>query len=260
MDKLQWFKFTPSDWMMGKIQRCEDVTQARFIRLCCLYWNKECELSIEDAEIEIDKIHFDVLVNKKIVSVNDKHFNISFLDEQFLEIKETSNDKSKSGIIGNLKRWHPIIYKEFLEKRISLEMAVLKSKNIATQSHTDNTPIATQSQNIADKTIQDNILFYQTDKDFLKDFNSCRKHYDNIQTEIQNLTSIEKSVFRDVKDKYSIQYFKDALNGFYIQKNMFPQLRLRPQHVLEKIETYYECWNNGKKQLFTETKNKPDKL
>ena len=55
MSKLTWFKFTPSDYMMGKIQRCPEVTQARFIRLCCLYWNKQCELTYEDAEIEIDK-------------------------------------------------------------------------------------------------------------------------------------------------------------------------------------------------------------
>ena len=65
MDKLQWFKFTPSDWMMGKIQRCPEITQARFMRLCCLYWNKECLLSIEDAEIEIDKEHLDILIAKK---------------------------------------------------------------------------------------------------------------------------------------------------------------------------------------------------
>ena len=57
MDKLQWFKFRPSDWMMGKIMRCDEITQARYMRLVCLYWNKGCDLSYEDAEIEIDKKH-----------------------------------------------------------------------------------------------------------------------------------------------------------------------------------------------------------
>jgi hypothetical protein len=160
MDKLQWFKFTPSDWMMGKIQRCPEVTQARFMRICCLYWNKECNLSIEDAEIEIDKEHFDILIAKKIISKNETYFNISFLDEQFLEIQESSNDKSKSGIIGNLKRWHLAIYNDYEAKKISLEEAIKRSKVIAHQSQPDGNPIATQSQNIAekrreDKTIQD---------------------------------------------------------------------------------------------------------
>lgn len=162
MDKLQWFKFTPSDWFMGKIQRCSEITQARFLRLCCLYWNKECNLSIEDATIEIDKEHLDILISKKIISVNNTHLNISFLDEQFLEIQDNATNKSTSGIIGNLKRWHPSIYNDFVAKKISLEKAIILSKTITDLSHTDSTPIADQSQDNRktsqireDKTIQD---------------------------------------------------------------------------------------------------------
>lgn len=151
MDKLTWFKFTPSDWMMGKIQRCPEITQSRFLRLCCLYWNKECNLSIEDSIIEIDKEHYDILVSKKIICTNEEFINISFLDEQFLEIQENSEGKSKSGIIGNLKRWHPVVYNRFNNKEISLEKAIELSKTIAEQSHTDSAPIAEQSRNIADK-------------------------------------------------------------------------------------------------------------
>ena len=157
MEKLQWFKFTPSDWMMGKIQRCPEITQARFLRLCCLYWNKECELSKEDAIIEIDKEHFDCLESKKIISCIDNVINISFLDEQFLEIQEVKDGKSKSGLIGNLKRWHPAIYAKFKSKKISLEDAIKESQTVAKQSHTDSTPIADQSQNIADKKREDKI-------------------------------------------------------------------------------------------------------
>lgn len=151
MDKLQWFKFTPSDWMMGKIQRCPEVTQARFMRLCCLYWNKECNLSFEDAEIEIDKEHIDILIKKKIVSNISDFINIGYLDEQYAEIVENNKNKSTSGIIGNLKRWHKDIYNRYSIKEITLEEAVLLSKSIADQSHTDSNPISEQSQSIADK-------------------------------------------------------------------------------------------------------------
>jgi hypothetical protein len=96
MEKLQWFKFSPSDYMMGKIQRCPEVTQARFVRLCCLYWNKECNLNIQDSVIEIDKEHFDILISKKIIKANEEHVFIDFLDEQMLEITETSKGKSKA--------------------------------------------------------------------------------------------------------------------------------------------------------------------
>ncbi len=145
MDKLQWFKFTPTDWIMGKIQRCPEITQARFLRLCCLYWNKECELSKEDAIIEIDEEHFKVLESKKIISCIDDVINISFLDEQFLDIQEVKEGKSKSGIIGNLKRWHKDIYSRFKDKKISLEDAIKESQTVAKESHTDSTPMPDQS-------------------------------------------------------------------------------------------------------------------
>ena len=162
MDKLQWFKFCPTDWVMGKIQRCPEITQARFLKLCCLYWNKDCQISVEDAIIEIDKDHFDILVAKKIIFISDEQIYISFLDEQNVEIKETSKDKSVSGIVGNLKRWHPELYKKFSNKEITLDYAIELSKSITNQSdtnstpiadlsHTDSIPIAPQSQNIADK-------------------------------------------------------------------------------------------------------------
>ena len=96
MDKLQWFKFSYADWRMGKIQRCPEITQARFMNLCCLYWSKESNLSIEDAEIEIDKEHLDILISKKIVEVDDEHVFIKFLDEQLGDIAETSKGKSKA--------------------------------------------------------------------------------------------------------------------------------------------------------------------
>jgi hypothetical protein len=104
MDKLQWFKFTPSDWMMGKIQRTSETTQARFLRLCCLYWNKETNLLTEDAIIEIDKEHFDILVSKKIILNDGAHIQIEFLDEQMDEILETSRKCSKAGKASAAKR------------------------------------------------------------------------------------------------------------------------------------------------------------
>lgn len=92
MEKLTWFKFVISDWMMGKIMKCPEVTQARFLRLCCLYWNKECVLSYEDAEIEVDEDHLKILISKKILLNSDGYISIKFLDEQnegVLSLSET---------------------------------------------------------------------------------------------------------------------------------------------------------------------------
>jgi hypothetical protein len=104
MDKLQWFKFTPTDWIMGKIQRCPEITQARFMRLVCLYWNKECVLSYEDAEIEIDKEHLDILISKKVIKNDDGFLIIEFLNEQLEDISKTSEKRRKAV----LKRWNKV--------------------------------------------------------------------------------------------------------------------------------------------------------
>ena len=147
MDKLQWFKFTPTDWIMGKIQRCQETTQARFMRLICLYWNKECVLSYEDAEIEIDKEHLDILIGKKIIKRDNDFICIDFLNEQFKEIECSKEDKSTSAKIGNLKRWHRTIYDRFVKNEFNLEQALL----LAYQSQHDSDTIAEQSQTIAEK-------------------------------------------------------------------------------------------------------------
>ena len=108
MDKLQWFKFTPTDWIMGKIQRCPEITQARFMRLICLYWNKECVLSYEDAEIEIDKEHLDILIGKKIIKIEDNFLLIEFLNEQLESIAETSQKRREAV----LQRWAKVKQKD----------------------------------------------------------------------------------------------------------------------------------------------------
>lgn len=96
MDKLSWFKFSISDWIMGKIMKCPEVTQARFIRLCCLYWNKKCSLSLEDAEIEIDGEHLEILLKKKVVNRNGDFLIIKFLDEQNDSVKEVSKKRKEA--------------------------------------------------------------------------------------------------------------------------------------------------------------------
>lgn len=147
MEKLSWFKFTPSDWIMGKIQRCPEVTQARFMRLCCVYWNKDCNMTYEDAEVEIDKEHLDILISKRVLKSVSGIITITFLLEQIKEIEIDKIDKSQSGQIGNLKRWHRKLYDKFINNELSLNQAIEQSK----LSHPDSTPITPQSQNIAEE-------------------------------------------------------------------------------------------------------------
>lgn len=239
MDKLQWFKFSYADWRMGKIQRCPEITQARFVNLCCLYWGKDCFLSYDDAEIEIDKEHLDILINKKIITNANNFISISFLDEQFAEIEETNKNKSKSGVLGNLKRWHKDIYKKYESKEITLNQAIILSKNIAHQSHPDGNPIAHQSQNIAEKRRgeekrKEKII---EDKNPIKKFedwfNSRRTKYLNKKS-FCKLTASDKLSLSSLKSKYSQDQFEMAMESFCKDKWWIDKKMILPKHFLNE--------------------------
>lgn len=101
MEKLQWFKFSISEWKMGKIQRCNPEAKSAFLELCCLYWINETKLSIEDAIIECDEENYKVLLSKKVIKEVDGFIKIYFLDEQF----ENALEKSEKARESVKKRW-----------------------------------------------------------------------------------------------------------------------------------------------------------
>jgi len=91
--ELPYFQFEPAYWMMGKIQLCSLETKGAFIDLCARYWNSECEMTIEDAEIFCGKNNIKQLLEKKIVTKLDTQIIIDFLDLQILKCAETSNKR-----------------------------------------------------------------------------------------------------------------------------------------------------------------------
>ena len=95
MDKLSWFKFSPSDWAYGKIQRCSNEAKTEFITLCCIYWNKECFLSIEDARDSIDT--YDELLKRKVITELNTCVQIQFLNNQLDGIEVTREKRRDAG-------------------------------------------------------------------------------------------------------------------------------------------------------------------
>jgi hypothetical protein len=127
MDKLGWFKFSPSSYMMGRIQRCSEIAQSRFIRLCCVYWNHNCEMLVEDAKLEVETSCFNELIKNSVLYSDDEYVFIRFLDDQYSEIEKTSN----KGKLYALKRWNPDEYNKVM--------------GIATEKEPINTPMGTHS-------------------------------------------------------------------------------------------------------------------
>jgi len=133
MDNLKWFKFSPSHWFMGRIQRCSEVSQARFMRLCCIYWTNECVMSIEDAEIELGDDEFKQLLKLRIIEEDNGSLVIKFLDEQYSECIDISKLRSKAAIA----RWKKAKAKEDNASALQVDASALQDN--ADKTILDNT-------------------------------------------------------------------------------------------------------------------------
>lgn len=92
---LQWFKFSPLDWMTGRIRKESAKVQIAFLELMCQYWKNDCQMTKSQAELEIgDAIQ--PLIKKQLIKVSGDYIKIQFLDEQMVSIDETSAQRSNA--------------------------------------------------------------------------------------------------------------------------------------------------------------------
>lgn len=106
MEKLQWFKFNPSEWTMGRIMRCTPTAQASFMRLMCRYWNDNCTMTIEEAVLEFTEKDWSNMLKLKIIKLQDNQefISITFLDNQREDIYKISKQASIAGKASAEKR------------------------------------------------------------------------------------------------------------------------------------------------------------
>ena len=92
---LQWFKFSPLNWMTGRIRKESAKVQVAFVEICCQYWKNRCCMTYEQADLEIGA-PIATLVNRKFIGVEGDHIYIKFLDDQMKEIQGASVQKSNA--------------------------------------------------------------------------------------------------------------------------------------------------------------------
>lgn len=99
--ELPYFKFFPSEWLMGDIVLLPYSVQGVFTNVKAYYWQKECKVTLamlkqkfSNAIAELNElIKSDIL---KHDSTSDE-VTINFLDEQFSEISELHEKRVKAG-------------------------------------------------------------------------------------------------------------------------------------------------------------------
>ena len=81
---------------MGRISRQPADVQVAFLRLCCVYWNAECEMTLDHAHLEGDG-HLDRLLTTKLIETNGQAIFIKFLDIQWEEANLHRTKMSEAG-------------------------------------------------------------------------------------------------------------------------------------------------------------------
>lgn len=99
--RLPYFQFEPAEWLAGDIMFCSLSAQGLFTTLKALYWQKDCDLTLEQAIKRLkNKELFDELISENIIKVFSGKIQINFLDEQFKVLSERSKINSKNGALG----------------------------------------------------------------------------------------------------------------------------------------------------------------
>lgn len=84
MKELPYFKFYPNQWITGSIAFMKLDIQGAFIKACCFYWSKGCEVTEEQLKSIIPE-HYKLLMRNNLFKVEDNKIRIKWLDEQLDE-------------------------------------------------------------------------------------------------------------------------------------------------------------------------------
>lgn len=103
--ELPWYKFYPTEWLFGRISHETPELQISFLKTCCFYWQRGCEMDIDYILLYIDKDVIKELCQKNYILYNKKSnkIRIKFLDEQSKDRKQRKNKKIEAGRKGGLK-------------------------------------------------------------------------------------------------------------------------------------------------------------
>ena len=102
--ELPYFQFEPAQYLTGNIQFCSLEAQGLFINICAIYWQRECDLTLEQIKKKFNQndLISELIKNDVIKTHNNGVIDIEFLDEQFDTITKSKSRLSEAGRKGAL--------------------------------------------------------------------------------------------------------------------------------------------------------------
>jgi hypothetical protein len=103
--ELPFFKFNATEWITGNISYESFEMQGAFISVCAEYWNRNNNLTIDEAKLRLRNASIvDLLIEKNYLKTKKNKIVISFLDKEREDIESKRLKLSESGRKGGLSR------------------------------------------------------------------------------------------------------------------------------------------------------------
>jgi len=106
--KLDWFKFSATDWLSGSVQLLSDGEKGTFIDLIAMIWKEQGSITVNNIlyrKLRIDNAtaceRIKSYCELGILVMRDDKLSIKFLDNQMSDIETTSKKNSENA----KKRW-----------------------------------------------------------------------------------------------------------------------------------------------------------
>lgn len=101
--ELPYFQFEPAQYLTGNIQFCSLEAQGLFINICAIYWQRECNLTLDQINKKFNKSDLvSELIDNDVIKTHSSIIDIEFLDEQFETITKSKSRLSEAGRKGAL--------------------------------------------------------------------------------------------------------------------------------------------------------------
>jgi uncharacterized phage protein (TIGR02220 family) len=103
--ELPFFKFNATEWITGNISYEPFELQGAFISVCAEYWNRNNDLTIDEAKLRLRNARIvEILIEKNYLKTKKNKIVISFLDKERKEIECKRLKRSESGRKGGLSK------------------------------------------------------------------------------------------------------------------------------------------------------------
>lgn len=103
--ELPFFKFKPTEWLVGKISYQSLEIQGAFIQCCAIFWKNSGVLTVDQIDWKIGKQNLELLINHDFISIDkDGFLSIEFLQEQLVFFQEISQKRAELGSKGGVAK------------------------------------------------------------------------------------------------------------------------------------------------------------